>query len=176
MIDAMWRRFCSGMSGGGALRVVEADRAKQVPQYFKGIGTQRGFVRKYAYGITGFGLTRNVEAGYRFIVEHYVPGDRIFLFGFSRGAFTARTLAGMVGFTGILTEKERDRIPDILKLYMNPSKAWPLNLKKFLRMLPAANNEDRRPLQIHFIGLWDTVAALGAPPNSTPRLTQLIKR
>jgi T6SS, Phospholipase effector Tle1-like, catalytic domain len=155
--------------------VEHAAKSDQESKYFKGIGTQLGKVRKYAYGITGYGLTRNVEAGYRFIVDHYEPGDRIYLFGFSRGAFTARTLAGMCGFLGILEEKERDLIPEMLKRYMHPSRAWPLDLRDLLRSLPDAHNEDRRPLQIHFLGVWDTVAALGVPPHSAPRLKRIIR-
>jgi uncharacterized protein (DUF2235 family) len=157
-------------------RVVrDVQKIDQESEYFKGIGTQFGYVRKYACGVTGYGLTRDVESGYRFIVKHYNPGDRIYLFGFSRGAFTARTLAGMCGFTGILTEAEQDRIPEMLKLYMHPSRAWPLGLKHFLRSLPDARNEDRRPLQIHFLGVWDTVAALGVPPHSVRRLKRIIR-
>ncbi len=58
-------------------------------------------------GAFGFGLSQNVISSYRFLAQNYEPGDEIFIVGFSRGAYTARSLAGMIGRVGLLTERAR---------------------------------------------------------------------
>src|SRR5438309_7402445 len=80
----------------------------QIGIYDDGVGTERFKPLKIFAGATGFGLARNVRHLYKALVRVYDEGDRIFLFGFSRGAFTVRTLAGMIVNCGILAN---DRLP-----------------------------------------------------------------
>ena len=68
----------------------------QLAFYDDGVGTRGNAIARVAGGALGYGLKRNVKELYRELVRVYDPGDRIFLFGFSRGAFTVRTLAGMM--------------------------------------------------------------------------------
>src|SRR4026208_1700614 len=74
----------------------------QVAFYDDGVGTQNNKLLKIAAGATGFGLARNVRQLYREVSRAYDEGDRIYLFGFSRGAFTVRSLAGMITTCGLL--------------------------------------------------------------------------
>jgi uncharacterized protein (DUF2235 family) len=77
-------------------------RTPQVAIYDDGVGTEDFKPVRILAGATGYGLSRNVKQLYKELVRIYDPGDRIFLFGFSRGAFTVRTLAGLIGFCGIV--------------------------------------------------------------------------
>jgi uncharacterized protein (DUF2235 family) len=79
---------------------------EQLKYYHPGVGTDPGVLSKLAGGGLGKGLDRNIMSGYRFLADNYVPGDEIYLFGFSRGAYTARSLAGLVGCCGLLDTRE----------------------------------------------------------------------
>lgn len=123
--------------------------------YHSGVGTQRR--DRLRGGAFGVGLSRNVLDAYRFLVETYEPEDELFLFGFSRGAFTARSLAGLLRNSGILHRDHIDRIPQ----------AWALYRDRIERPTGATATLFRRSYaretEIHFIGVWDTVGALGIP-------------
>src|SRR5262245_50367499 len=79
------------------------DGASQIVLYDQGVGTNLGLDR-WLGGAFGFGLTKHVEEAYRFIVDNYTDGDEIYLFGFSRGAFTVRSVAGMIRKCDLLTK------------------------------------------------------------------------
>src|SRR6266508_3819210 len=82
------------------------DRDPQVAFYDDGVGTQDFKPLKIFAGMTGYGLSRNVKQLYKELVRVYDPGDRIFLFGFSRGAFTVRTLTGLIARCGVLDRRK----------------------------------------------------------------------
>ncbi|MER7575060.1 DUF2235 domain-containing protein [Streptomyces sp. NPDC126514] len=130
--------------------------------YHSGVGTHRR--ERLRGGAFGVGLSRNVVNAYRFLVETYEPGDELFLFGFSRGAFTARSLAGLIHNGGILRREHADRIPS----------AWALYRDRIEQPNGAAATLFRRSYaretDIRFIGVWDTVGALGIPMPSAPWL------
>ncbi|MCJ1323228.1 hypothetical protein MMC15_008582 [Xylographa vitiligo] len=86
-----------------ALKVESADGIPQVAHYEAGVGSQGGPVTRALGGATAEGISTNIRAGYDFIAQNYVPGDEIFLLGFSRGAFTARSVAGLIDNVGLLT-------------------------------------------------------------------------
>ncbi len=132
----------------------------QVSRYFHGLGTQSLVARRAVQGLTGYGLTDKLRDGYEFIVTHYRPGDRIYLFGFSRGAYIARTLAGLLAYTGILRPGEKRYLKRVIRLYIDASDTEHSGLRSFLQQLPDAPRDGRLPVQIHFIGVWDTVAGL----------------
>jgi uncharacterized protein (DUF2235 family) len=143
---------------------------RQLVHYQRGVGTRAW--EKLRGGALGIGLSRNVRESYAFLVENYGPGDELFFFGFSRGAFTARSLGGLVRNSGILLSHHRARIDDAYRLYRSPDKdTAPASLEAdmFRRLYS-------HPLpEIEFIGVWDTVGALGIPER--PFLpSRLVKR
>ena len=83
-----------------ALADKDAEGNPQVVCYLEGVGTRRW--ERIRGGGFGVGLSRNVQQAYRFLFENYEPGDELYFFGFSRGAFTARSTAGLVRNSGIL--------------------------------------------------------------------------
>ncbi|MFC9292106.1 DUF2235 domain-containing protein, partial [Streptomyces sp. NPDC057052] len=145
----------------------EAGREQRV-YYHRGVGTHRR--ERLRGGAFGVGLSRNVLDAYRFLVEMYEPDDELFLFGFSRGAFTARSLAGLLRNCGVLRRDHVDRIPE----------AWALYRDRIERPTGAAATLFRRSYaretQIHFIGVWDTVGALGIPAPDATWLQPAVQR
>lgn len=89
-------------------RAIRADGDNDVPQiiyYQAGIGTEETWWDHVYGGGTGAGLSENIREAYSFLAMNYTPGDEIFLIGFSRGAFTARSIAGLIATVGLLTAK-----------------------------------------------------------------------
>jgi uncharacterized protein (DUF2235 family) len=130
----------------------------QIVFYHDGVGTG-GATDTVTGGAFGHGIEENVRNLYRFIVYNYAPGDELFFFGFSRGAFTMRTLAGFMKLVG-LTEKDDDFfVPDMYACYEgNTGPGTPEWKRAFQRV------KGQQPCpNITFIGVWDTVGALGAP-------------
>jgi uncharacterized protein (DUF2235 family) len=141
-----------------ALAPTDAGDNRQVPHYEAGVGTRRW--ERIRGGGFGVGLSRNVQDCYAFLVDNYEPGDELYFFGFSRGAFTARSTVGLVRNSGILRPEHRDRIKDAYSLYRQRdpnSKPKGSAAERFRR-------EHSHPdFDIQFIGVWDTVGALGIP-------------
>ncbi len=104
---------------------------------------------------TGAGISENIEQGYREIVRIYEPGDEIWLFGFSRGAYTARCIAGVIARCGLLKAENIRFVPDAITLYLRRGK----NEKDLL----AKDLVHGCEVKIKFMGLWDTVGSLGLP-------------
>jgi len=143
-----------------ALGVAREDRdgRPQALFYQRGVGTRPG--ERLTGGVFAYGLGRNVRECYRFVVDNYEPDDRVFLLGFSRGAYTARSTAGLIRNCGILRREHRDRIDDGYALYKSrsdPKKPQGIESRIFRRMY--SHQDDR----IHFIGVWDTVGSVGIP-------------
>lgn len=132
-----------------------AGSAEQRVYYHSGVGTRRQ--ERLRGGVFGMGLSHNVMDAYHFLVHAYEPGDRLYLFGFSRGAFTARSLAGLVRNSGILRPENADRIKE----------AWALYRNRLEKPTGTASSLFRRAYaheaRIDFIGVWDTVGSLGIP-------------
>ena len=150
----------------------------QLGYYDRGVGTGR--FDRVRGGVVGLGLARNVELAYVWLSANYRPDDRLFLFGYSRGAYTARSLAGLLGLCGV-PDPERCAaaglgVADVA-----------LQGMAIYRLLPGADRSERAarhvetfavtagaagrqglpaagpPCEVHFIGVWDTVGALGVP-------------
>jgi uncharacterized protein (DUF2235 family) len=103
-----------------AIRPVDADGVAQMVYYHPGVGTGN-IVDRFMGGTMGIGLCANVQAAYDFLATNFLDGDRIYLFGFSRGAYTARSLAGLIGVMGGLLEKhDMDLFPYVFELYRSP--------------------------------------------------------
>jgi uncharacterized protein (DUF2235 family) len=155
----------------------------QVSAYFKGIGTDerfngpvRKFFNKWGGGIFGWGLDAKVKQTYQFIAQVYQPGDEIYLFGFSRGAFTARSVGGMIRKCGIVMDTSPDGINAAFKLYRMPGKRNHPDKPHILRERRALSpefatsqedldwrNDGSELVNIAYIGVWDTVGARGVP-------------
>ena len=151
-----------------ALRAARHDGAMpQVVYYGQGVGTG-GSVDKLTGGAFGKGLDDNLYAAYRFLVLNYEENDEIFLFGFSRGAYTARSLAGMVRKCGILRLRYAPRYAEALQLYCDGSHPDEDRARRF-RSECSVTQE--RAIPIRFIGVWDTVGALGIPVRGLRALT-----
>jgi uncharacterized protein (DUF2235 family) len=151
---------------GGATNVLRMTRAvkpqteaaKQVAFYDWGVGTDR---KKLMGGISGVGIDKNIMDCSRFIVHNYDPGDQLFFFGFSRGAYTVRSLAGFIRNCGLLQRPHANKIGDAFRLYRKRTKASGPNeseARSFRRKYAVA---DITPIE--FVGAWDTVGALGIP-------------
>jgi len=136
------------------------DGVQQVVFYDWGVGSYYASVQG---GISGLGMMKNIQDGYRFIVQNYDPGDEVFLFGYSRGAYTVRALAGMLNNCGILTRTKANLIPRAFNFYKNKS-AKPGSPEAGRWRNRHAVNGDRG--KVDFIGVWDTVGALGIPTRA----------
>ncbi len=152
-------------------------RISQVPYYDRGVGSGR--LDRLRGGAFGIGLTKNVEQGYAWLAKAYQPGDRLYFFGFSRGAYTARSLAGLVGLCGI---PDHTRWPGLkpeavvrngLRIYRQRNgpgrQEEALTYAGRYGHLHAGTREPVR--QVWFIGVWDTVGSLGVPFDGLRWLT-----
>jgi uncharacterized protein (DUF2235 family) len=132
--------------------------------YQPGVGTSVG--SRWRGGLFGWGLSDNVKDAYRWIVENFEAGDALFLFGFSRGAYTARSVAGMIRNVGVLRPEEVGRIGSAFRLYRNREPGAHPNGEQAQAFRRAHSIESR----IAFLGVFDTVGALGIPISSVPIL------
>lgn len=128
------------------------------------IGTENTWMRKTQKIIstfclaTGTGLDQNVLRAYRFLVEHYKAGDQIFIFGFSRGAYTARVLAGFIHLVGLLRPEQVNLCDYAFKAFKSASRSNDLKIAW-------AFGDVTRPIRVHirFLGVWDTVSSVLIP-------------
>jgi uncharacterized protein (DUF2235 family) len=130
-----------------------SDPSRQITYYSKGVGTDGGYDMKLG-GLHGVGLSKNVKKAYSFLVEHYEEGDKVFIFGFSRGAYTARSLAGLVfqcGVKGASFNISSD-VDKIYDAYKDRDSAR-----------TEAYKAENKQCPIQMLGVWDTVGALGIP-------------
>ncbi|MCW5889852.1 MAG: DUF2235 domain-containing protein [bacterium] len=154
-----------------------SDPTAQVAYYDDGIGTSSFRPLAAVTGIFGIGLKRNVLDLYRFLCRNHAPGDRIYCFGFSRGAFTARVLAGFIADQGIVpyAGDEAALVKASAAAYRRFRKRFDVSLGLVgpLRRLrdwvlrdPPSGNV---PATVEFVGVWDTVAAYGGPIEEITR-------
>lgn len=171
-----------------ALAMAKASDQKDI-FYDLGVGTGKGADR-WLGGLTGNGLLHNIFQGYQFVAERYQPGDKIYLFGFSRGAYTVRSLAGLIGKFGLdkaLTKRElldrRTEKPPITTEENRPvarterkeqeSADRLRELRTAYTKMKTEHNDQvvetyKQTHECHYpdielIGVWDTVGALGIP-------------
>ncbi len=111
-------------------------------------------------GITGKGLHKNIMDNYRYIVQNYTPGDELFFFGFSRGAYTVRSLCGLINNCGILKRPDARLIQAAFDMYKSSRKACAPKGERAVRFREECSHP--KPA-IRFVGVWDTVGALGIP-------------
>ncbi|KAF9076243.1 hypothetical protein BDP27DRAFT_1380318 [Rhodocollybia butyracea] len=159
----------------------------QIVFYQSGIGSADNFYSEYVEGTTGDTLGDKVEEAYAFIAHNYFPGDEIFLFGFSRGAYTARMVAMFIGAIGVLNRKDMDSFAGIFITYQNLGKCDDEQEKQKLNaQLAPWNNPncagirrayaDDRSFSVKCVGVFETVGTMGLPEELTlqsPKLKRL---
>lgn len=112
----------------------------------------------------GRGLYDNVAEGYRFLMSHWQPGDQIFVFGFSRGAFTARSIAGLVNAFGIIDKHQDTLVSSLVSTYFAKTSPERSDITlQAARLFGQGLTPEAWPV-LHFVGVWDTVASVGLPP------------
>jgi uncharacterized protein (DUF2235 family) len=144
------------------------DGVDQVVFYHDGLGTGSG-LDKITGGAFGAGIENNIRNLYRSIVYNFESGDEIYMFGSSRGAFTVRSLAGFMSTVGLVEKDDDYYVPELYACYergFHPdtpewSNAFPLS--QGFQRLRIGERDLRSCPPIRFIGVWDTVGALGAP-------------
>lgn len=138
-----------------AVLPIDSNNVSQIVYYDEGVGTSWG--QKLIGGITGFGLSQNVLEAYRFLAHNYIDGDEIYLFGFSRGAYTVRSLAGLISRIGIVAKDDIYYLPELYRFYRKGSS------KSAVDQFYADKKITRKDTRITMIGVFDTVGALGVP-------------
>jgi uncharacterized protein (DUF2235 family) len=169
-----------------------ADLVPQVAIYHDGVGTENLKWLRILTGATGWGLSRNVKQLYGELARVYVPGDKIFLFGFSRGAFTVRTLAGLIATCGILDLSRygtnKAFAAGVNAAYNAYRRKYQTKLSMLIRGKVALDRDalrrqfsvaipafaERKLKAIEFIGVWDTVDAVGLPVVAADLLNEWI--
>jgi len=160
------------------------DLPPQIAFYDDGVGTEALKPLKLLGGAFGLGLTRNVKELYTQLCRSYRPGDRIYLFGFSRGAFTVRTLAGLVLTCGIIDVWKIHSGRELDRRVMEAYREYRRRYRQFVE--PEDMDAVGEPLRmrddvfdsawIEFIGVWDTVDALGLPFDHAADVLDRIRR
>ena len=164
-------------------QVLDRDPAVQRLYYDPGVGTlpEPGVLTALGMRISewidlafGTGLIGKVQSAYSYLMDVWEPGDRVFLFGFSRGAYTVRVLAGVLHALGLLPRGNGNLVPYVMRLFKavrkegTPEAAgaepgyWKLCNEfrwTFARPVPGAG--DSRRFGVHFLGVWDTVSSVG---------------
>jgi len=155
----------------------------QLVGYFKGVGTDRG--EKLTGGAFGWGLFDQIKDGYRSLRENFQPGDKIYIFGFSRGAYGARSLAGMVLRCGIIRRDANPKFPDLGSDLLTTQQDGNLRMDvvdRVFALYKRAYDPKNRPeverfkqqychdTPVRLVGVWDTVGSLGIPDAVIPFL------
>ncbi|KUJ12697.1 uncharacterized protein LY89DRAFT_755669 [Mollisia scopiformis] len=172
---------------GHALKRVGLDGCPQIIYYHSGVGSGSSVIDAISGGLMGTGISENIREVYSFITANYTPGDEIILIGFSRGAFTARSVAGMINDIGLLTRDgmndfypifkdqenfKNDRYHDIFPTIPFADKPFgpdaEIEYKERLEKdgLTRVYDPDGRKIRVQAVAVWDTVGSLGIPQIS----------
>lgn len=141
-----------------AIAPVDKKGVNQTVFYDWGIGSYHS---QAAGGALGKGLDKNIMDCYRYIVHNYEKGDELYFFGFSRGAYTVRSLCGFINNCGILKKENANKIALAFNLYKNskykPSHTYSVKFRK--------ENSVELKTKVKFVGVWDTVGSMGLPTS-----------
>ena len=144
---------------------------QQLKAYDRGVGTGYSKWDQFSGGITGLGIDSHIKDMYTFICLNYETGDYLYLFGFSRGAYTARSLAGFIMNCGLLKPEYIQLVDHAYNLYRDRNDYTKSDSAMMTAWRRNYCYEDITP--IHFIGVWDTVGSLGIPLPSYKNQNQL---
>jgi len=184
LIDGTWDKEGVGVASNVAkldagnttllrpyVKTIDANGTRQLCHYHSGVGADGDLVKRLLGGAIGFGLKSIVLDVYGFLVDNYQHNDKIYIFGFSRGSYAARALAGLIGASGI----QRQRSVDAFELAWNhyrispkvrngeqpPKSADKKTLQGYQKL--AADNAIHTDRSIKCVGVWDTVGSYGIP-------------
>ena len=137
-------------------------------------------VNGFLGGVFGQGLDENIRLAYEWLIENYNDGDEIFIFGFSRGAFTARSLAGLVALEGILKAGSPIALTQLFNRYKkgNEESIWTLKDKEASGGTSNLTDEERwllkysQPAKVKVVGVWDTVGSVGVAAGNIPGISR----
>ncbi len=136
---------------------IDSQGIRQLMFYDKGVGT--GHFDRIRGGAFGWGIKRKILDAYRFLMINYEPGDELFFFGFSRGAYTVRSTFGLIRNSGLLKPAFAHKLIDAYALYRRRDDASHPDAVESELFRRSYSEEPRAK----FIGVWDTVGALGLP-------------
>jgi uncharacterized protein (DUF2235 family) len=136
------------------------DGVPQVCLYHPGLGARGGFAALGA-GAFGLGIDHEIQSLYRFLVLNHAPGDELFLFGYSRGAYTVRSLVGLLRNAWLLHKQHEALVPQAYHVYRTH---WGPDAENALFF----REPHARAVGVRFLGVWDTVGALGIPLELFP--------
>ncbi|MEG4849494.1 DUF2235 domain-containing protein [Microcoleus sp. B5-D4] len=161
--DGTWQQLNSSYPSNviklaQAVKSSGSDGVPQIVFYDEGVGADSN---KILGGVTGLGIDRNIQDAYRFLSLNYDSGDEIYLFGFSRGAYTVRSLAGMIHCSGLLDRPHITRASEAYELYRNRDVKPKDKIAANYRKDYGKDNGKRVPITL--LGCFDTVGALGIP-------------
>src|SRR5262249_9558939 len=159
-LDGTWNQVSRSNNATNVVHIAQAvrptahDGTPQPCYYNSGVGTG-DLIDKILGGVFGRGVKSNVKRAYAFLSLNYEPGDAIYIFGFSRGSYTARVLAGLIGAAGILNKDKFDCFDDAWAHY----RTQPKNRHQEGYETKAIHT----PADIRCVGVWDTVGSYGVP-------------
>lgn len=187
--DGTWNAADSERAETNVVRLSRAIRANSgtdgVPQfsiYLRGVGTAGSRLDRLIAGATGAGIEDIIRTAYLFLAQNYVPAhkddtgkdvpaDEIFLFGYSRGAYAARSMTGLLGSAGLLKRQSLGHLPTAWSYYRDFKKRSP---QDFVRRYAKKKIETHEEVAVNFLGVWDTVGALGIPVGLLGEISGLI--
>ena len=137
-------------------------------------------VNGFMGGVFGQGLDDNIRLAYEWLIENYTDGDEIFIFGFSRGAFTARSLASLVALEGILKAGSPIGLAELFGRYQkgNEESIWTLKDKEAAGEADKLTDQERwllkysQPTKVTVVGVWDTVGSVGVAAGDIPGISR----
>ncbi|KAH9936997.1 uncharacterized protein B0H18DRAFT_866901 [Fomitopsis serialis] len=189
VVDAQWK-YTNVLRLARAVRHVDTrvnPPVHQVVFYQSGVGSANNFYSELVDGATGASLADKVEEAYAFITQNYHPGDEILLFGFSRGAYTARTIAALIGRIGVLSRTEMDHFADIFIALQKLGNQDDLDPEEKALLetkiapwtgpdSPGCRRATGGPegFSVKCVGVFDTVGSVGLPEELT-KLSKSVK-
>jgi uncharacterized protein (DUF2235 family) len=167
-LDGTWNTLENNTNVWRLKSLCDPNAANQIEYYSKGVGTRFGEIVRG--GVEGYGIDNEIIDAYTWLTGSFEAGDEIFIFGFSRGAYTARSLSGLIAKCGVLKPGAPLSIEQLYARYRRGNTDRTLN--ELLREPVSADLEERwivkycEPTKIKMVGVWDTVGSLGSPIES----------
>src|SRR5215475_11536932 len=154
------------------------DPSRQVAFYHPGLGTMEaaGALTTFSRRLTklaglaiGYGLEADVRDAYVFLMNYFQEGDRLFLFGFSRGAYTARAVASLLHMYGLIRKGDEPLVPYAIRMLMAINRGQgrtranqPSQVRALFKLADEFNAHfSGTPCKPYFVGVWDTVSSVG---------------
>lgn len=134
---------------------------QQIKYYGQGVGTGLSITDQLFGGSFGFGIDNSIQDAYKFLMWSYEPGDELYFFGFSRGAYTVRSLVGLIRNCGIMKPEYLHLVNEAYHLYRDRTELTHPESDLMKAFKKSYGKEDET--SIKFLGVWDTVGSLGIP-------------